>query len=158
MNGVCTKAGFAGCLLVLTFSVPAWAEAPLLAGQELADALRGVPPCCVIDGRRELNRASSPLLEALPYRAGLSIKPTASVVVLADSDDEALRIATIFEKQHPGKHILAVKGGLPGWQAAKAAVAEASHPGAPGAGIQFVIPHNTCETGEPLQKLKSGKK
>jgi len=152
------KARLAGCLLALACCLPAWADVPLLAGQELANALQGVPPCCVVDGRRELNRGRAPLPEALAYRPGLQINPTASVVVLADKDSEALRIAAIFEKQHPGKRILAVKGGVQGWQAAKAAAGEAPHPGAPGAGIQFVIPHNTCETGEPLQKLQSGKK
>ncbi|PKO34084.1 MAG: hypothetical protein CVU34_08675 [Betaproteobacteria bacterium HGW-Betaproteobacteria-7] len=152
------KARLAGCLLALSFCLSAWAEVPLLAGQDLAKALQGVPPCCVIDGRRELNRVRAPLSEALPYRPGLKIKPTASVVVLADSDGEALRIAAVFEKQHPGKRILAVKGGVQGWLAAKAAAGEETHPGAPGAGIQFVIPHNTCETGEPLQKLQSNKK
>lgn len=151
------KSRLAGCLLALSFCLSAWAEVPLLAGQDLAKALQGVPPCCVIDGRRELNRVRAPLPEALPYRPELKIKPTASVVVLADSDSEALRIATIFAKQHPGKLILAVKGGVQGWLAAKA-TGEETHTGAPGAGIQFVIPHNTCETGEPLQKLRSGKK
>jgi hypothetical protein len=152
------KTRLVACLLCLSCAFAARAEVPLLAGQDLAKALQGVPPCCVIDGRRELNRARAPLPEALPYRPGLEIKPTASVVVLADSDGEALRIAAIFAKQHPGKRILAVRDGVQGWQSAKAAAAEEAHPGAPGAGIQFVIPHNTCETGEPLQKLQSGKK
>lgn len=135
------------------------AEVVFLGGNELSFVLRESPPCCVVDGRKELNRIKAPLAEALPYRPGLSIKPTATVVVLADSDREALRIAGIFEKQHPGKPILAVKGGLKAWQAATASLSSApASDGAPGATLQFVIPHNTCETGEPLQKLQSRKK
>ncbi|PKO37481.1 MAG: hypothetical protein CVU33_12815 [Betaproteobacteria bacterium HGW-Betaproteobacteria-6] len=135
------------------------AEVALLGGSELAAALRNHPPCCVIDGRNALNRAKTPLPEALPYRPELRIKPTATIVVLADTDGEALRIAGIFEKQYPGKPILAVKGGLQGWHGATAAPAgKALGDGAPGATLQFVIPHNTCETGEPLQKLQSKKK
>ena len=135
------------------------AEVALLGGNELNLALKDSSPCCVIDGRKELNRIKAPLAEALPYRPGLSIKPTATVVVLADNDSEALRIAGIFEKQYPGKPILAVKGGLKTWQAATTSQSSApASDGAPGATLQFVIPHNTCETGQPLQKLQSKQK
>jgi len=148
------------CLLTgLLVSTAAHAEVGLLGSNELSASLKGSPPCCVIDGRKELNRAKAPLPEALPYRPGLSIQPTATVVVLADTDSEALHIAGIFEKQHPGKSIIAVKGGLKTWQAATASLGSAqANDGAPGATLQFVIPHNTCETGEPLQKLQSKKK
>lgn len=152
LSTICVLSG----LLVSNFG---HAEVVLLGGNELSFALKESPPCCVIDGRKELNRAKAPLPEALPYRAGLNIKPTANVVVLADSDSEALRIAGIFEKQHAGKTILAVKGGLKTWQAATASLSSApANDGAPGTTLQFVIPHNTCETGEPLQKLQSKKK
>lgn len=148
------------CLLSsLLVSTASQAEVALLGSHELSLALKDSPPCCVIDGRKELNRLKTPLSEALPYHPGLSIKPTATVVVLADSDSEALRIAGIFEKQHPGKPILAVKGGLKTWQSATASLSSGpANDGAPGTTLQFVIPHNTCETGEPLQKLQSRKK
>lgn len=135
------------------------ADVALLDSKELSYALRESPPCCVIDGRKEINRIKTPLPEALRYRPGLRINPTATVVVLADADSEALRIAGIFEKQHPGKPILAVKGGLKTWQTATTSQSSApASDGAPGATLQFVIPHNTCETGEPLQKLQSKQK
>lgn len=148
------------CLLSsLLVSSATLADVALLDGKELSLALKDGPPCCIIDGRKEVNRLKTPLPEALPYRPGLRIKPTATVIVLADADSEALRIAGIFEKQHPGKPILAVKGGLKAWQAATASLSNApANDGAPGATLQFVIPHNTCETGEPLQKLQSKKK
>lgn len=148
------------CLLTsLLVSTVAHGGVALLGGKELSAALKDSPPCCVIDGRKELNRIKVPLPEALPFRAGMSIKPTATVVVLADTDSEALRIAGIFEKQHPDKPILVVKGGLKAWQVATTNMSSApATDGAPGATLQFVIPHNTCETGEPLQKLQSKKK
>lgn len=148
------------CLLAaLFFSQAVHAGPPLLAGSDLINALKSGPPCCVIDGRQEASRSKAPLADALPYRSGLRINPTASVVVLADTDQEAQRIADLLAGQHPGKTIIAVKGGLASWQAANAApLSTASHAGAPGPSFQFVIPHNTCETGEPLQKLQSNKK
>lgn len=147
------------CLLSsLLVSSASLAEVALLDSKQLSQALQDGPPCCVIDGRKEVNRLKTPLPEALPYRPGLRIKPTASVVVLADADSEALRIADILEKQYPGKPILAVKGGLKTWLAATASQSSApANDGAPGATLQFVIPHNTCETGEPLQKLQTKK-
>lgn len=151
---------FSTCLLViLVVSQTVLAGSPLLAGSDLVNALKSGPPCCVIDGRQEANRTQAPLAEALPYRSGLRINPTASVVVVADTDQEAQRIADVLARQHPGKTIIAVKGGLPSWQAANAApLSTATHAGAPAPGFQFVIPHNTCESGEPLQKLQSNKK
>ena len=148
------------CLLSsLLVSSATLADVALLDSKELSQALKDSPPCCVIVGRKEVNRIKTPLPEALPYRPGLRIKPTATVIVLADADSEALRIAGIFEKQHPEKPILAVKGGLKTWLAATASPSSApASDGAPGATLQFVIPHNTCETGEPLQKLQSKKK
>lgn len=141
-------------LISLLASHTACAEAAHLGGDELSLVLKDSPPCCVIDARKALNRAQAPLPEALPYHPGLSINPTATVVVIAEGDDKALRIARRFEKQHPGQTIVAVKGGLKAWQAASTPAAD----GTPGATLQFVIPHNTCETGEPLQKLQSEKK
>ena len=152
LSSLCLLAGLLASSLVR-------AEVALLGSDDLSFILKDSPPCCVIDARKALNRAQKPLPGALPYRPGLNIVPTSTVVVLADSDKEALRIAGIFEKQHPGKSILAVKGGLTAWQTATTAASSTpAADGAPGATLQFVIPHNTCETGEPLQKLQSKKK
>lgn len=154
MNKLCS----AWPLALLLASPLALAEVKLLGGDALIAALQASPPCCVIDGRNALNRAKAVLPEALPYRPDLRITPTATIVVLADSDSEALRLAGLFAQQHPGKPIVAVKGGLPGWRSATAAPAgKTLGDGAPGATLQFVIPHNTCETGTPLQKLQRNK-
>lgn len=148
-----------GLLAGMLFSPAARAEVTLVNGDKLGLALKNSPPCCVIDARTALKRAQVPVVDALPYRSGLRIKPTATVVVLADSDREALRIASIYERQHPGKAIIAVKGGGKAWLAATALPdSSPAADGAPGSTLQFVIPHNTCETGEPLQKLQSNKK
>jgi len=154
------KHRFLVCLLTsLLVSQAAPAEVALLNADELGFVLKNSPPCCVIDARTALKRAQAPVPEALPYRPGLSIMPTATVVVLADTDREALRIAGLFDRQHPGKSIIAVKGGGKAWLAATASPGRSpAADGAPGTTLQFVIPHNTCETGEPLQKLQSNKK
>jgi hypothetical protein len=124
--------------------------------QQLTDALIAGDPCCVIDGRGEASRKKLPLANALVYRADLEIKPTAAAVVLGDKDEEALAIAEAIGKKHPGKTIIAVKGGLQAWKGASAAAAKASFvPG--GAAQSFVIPKNTCESGVTLQKLLTDK-
>lgn len=134
----------------------AHAEVHLLTAPELRWAMKDSAPCCVIDGRSKSQRTKAPLENAVPFRADLHINPTATVVVLADSDKEALRIAGLIEKQHPGKSIIAVKGGLAGWKAASTPDDAPSASDGSAQGIfQFVIPHNTCETGKPLQTLQS---
>lgn len=144
---------FLACLLASDF---ASASVSLLDGEKLSKALKESPPCCVIDGRSQSQRTKVPLKEALPYRRDLEINPTATVVVLADNDQEALRIGGLLEKKHPGKAILAVKGGLTSWKAAMTVPDSANAAdGAPKGSFQFVIPHNTCEVGTPLQKLQS---
>ncbi|MDO8251553.1 MAG: hypothetical protein Q7T78_17795 [Rhodoferax sp.] len=124
---------------------------------ELMEALKSQPPCCVIDARSEENQRTHPLADALRYRPGLQIIPTASVIVVADRDQEAMNIGAILLKQHPGKAIYAVKGGVATWEFVRKSLEKVSSSQAPGAapGISFVIPHNTCETGTPLQILQS---
>jgi hypothetical protein len=80
------------------------------------------------------------------------------VVVVADDDAKAQAVGATLAKQHPGKTILAVRGGASVWQATRKALE--AMPGAstaPGQqrAFSFVIPHNTCETGKPLQVLTS---
>lgn len=138
-------------------AAPARAAVALQGAAELTHALQSAPPCCVIDARSEDSQLKSPLADALRYRIGLQIVPTAAVVVVADRDPEALRIGAILQKAHPGKTIYAVKGGVPVWEAVlktlSAGTSSAPHSARPG--ISFVIPHNTCETGTPLQILQS---
>lgn len=140
--------------LALLGSAAADAGATLRGKEQLAVVLKSRPPCCVIDGRSENRRRAHPLNDALPYRAEMAINPTAPVVVVADSDSAAMRIGKALAAAHPGKSILAVKGGVAIWEAVLAdLMANAPKSSAPG-GINFVIPHNTCETGTPLQQLR----
>lgn len=129
----------------------------LRGAAELSKALKSRPPCCVIDGRSEDNQREHPLADALRYRPGLIIVPTASVIVVADRDQDATNIGTALAKQHPGKVIYAVKGGVAAWESVLKSLKKGSSSEVPGAaaGISFVIPHNTCETGTPLQILTS---
>lgn len=141
-------------LLTLACCATTTAQAQVSAKDQaqLADALTAGEPCCVIDGRNATNRQQKPLANALAYRTDLVIKPTAAVVVIGDKDAEALAIATAIGRKHPNKPIIAVKGGLPAWEAASATAAKAFFvPG--GMSQSFVIPKNTCESGSPIQKL-----
>jgi hypothetical protein len=147
-----------GCLASLLLAAgTAHADVSLRSAMQLEIALKSSPPCCVIDGRHAAQRQHAPLPEALPYRPGMTINPTAAVVVVADSDSEAKRIGAELGKAHPDKTIIAVKGGVPTWKSVLAALDKPASDvaGAPTGGINFVIPKNTCESGETLQKLRS---
>lgn len=133
------------------------AAVALRGAAELTEALKSQPPCCVVDARSEDSQRKHPLADAVRYRSGLQIVPTAAVIVVADRDQEAMNIGAALAKQHPGKVIYAVKGGVAAWESVLKSLRGVSSSKAPGAasGISFVIPHNTCETGTPLQILQS---
>ena len=145
--------------LCLALAHTAQAQVSLADKAQLVSALSAKPPCCVIDGRSAASRKDQVLQNALPWRADLKIIPTATVVVIADRDQDALGIARALGRKHPDKLILAVKGGLATWKAASLALlAAAGMDAAMGGPITFVIPANTCEQGKPLQELRSDKK
>lgn len=123
---------------------------------ELTQALKREPPCCVIDARGEAQQLKAPLADALRYRPDLQIIPTASIIVVADRDQDAVSVGEALAKHHPGKTIYAVKGGVAAWETVLKSQSATPSSQAPGArpGISFVIPHNTCETGTPLQILQ----
>lgn len=141
-------------------AAPAHAAVVLCDATELIHVLKSEPPCCVVDARSADQQRKHLLAEALPYRPDLSIVPTASVIVVADRDQDAVNVGVALSKKHPGKAIYAVKGGVAAWESVLKSLsgpAMSTAPGAP-AGLSFVIPHNTCETGAPLQILKSKSK
>lgn len=121
---------------------------------DLIEALKREPPCCVIDARTEVQRRQHALPDALLYRTDLHIVPTASVIVVGDDKQSAMKVAQALGKRYPDKTIYAVRGGVQGWEFVRKALEKLrqSSAGAP-AGVSFVIPHNTCETGAPLQVL-----
>jgi len=131
------------------------AGASLRNETQLQLALRSSPPCCVIDGRAETQRKARDLPEALVYRKDLKINPIATIVVVADTDAQALAIAEVLASAHPGKTVLAVEGGVAAWEVVASAIA-AEPPG--GRALNFVIPKNTCEQGAPLQQLRTDPK
>lgn len=147
------------CVVGLLLSAPAIADVGLRSQAELMVVLKKQPPCCVIDARSAGTQAKHPLADALRYRPDIKIVPTASVVVVADTDADALRVVQALSRQHPGKDVYGVKGGAAVWETLLKSlekVTASQAPGAPGA-LSFVIPHNTCETGTPLQVLSGGK-
>lgn len=139
-----------GLLLVGSAS----AQVALLDKAGLSARLADRPPCCVVDARGAAARQAKPINDALVYRVGLRINPTATVVVLADTDAKAMSAARALEKAYPGKPVVAVKGGLPVWQAVLVDD-EAKH--SVQGSTSFVIPKNTCEQDTPLQKLMRAK-
>lgn len=146
---------FLGSLLMavmLSASAQAQAVASLRNELQLGLALRVSPPCCVVDARAAAAREASPLDEALVYREDLRINPTATVVVVADTDEAALSVAESIAAAHPGSPVLAVEGGVVAWQRVLARI-NAEPPG--GRAFQFVIPKNTCEHGPALQQLRT---
>jgi hypothetical protein len=151
MTRVRLCAGGVLAALMLSASVQAQAAASLRNEMQLGLALRSSPPCCVIDARAESERKALALDEALVYPEDLRIKPTATVVVVADNDEAALAVAESIAAAHPGSPVLAVEGGVVAWQRVLARI-NAEPPG--GRAIQFVIPKNTCEHGPALQQLR----
>jgi len=145
-------------LIVATFigvTAHAQAAASLRNETQLKLALRGSPPCCVIDARSDAQRQSQAIPEALVYREGIRINPTASVVVVADDDGRALRVAEAIAVAHPDQAVFAVEGGVGVWERVLSAIS-AEPPG--GRAVQFVIPKNTCEQGPALQQLRTAPK
>lgn len=141
--------------LCLVLAGDAWGQAALKDKAQLMAALSAGPPCCVIDGRAAANREREPLKNALPWRSDLKINPTATVVVVADRDQDALGIANALARRHPGKPIYAVKGGQATWKATTLALLVAAGLDQAMSGpVTFVIPANTCEQGKPLQELR----
>ncbi|MCK0512994.1 hypothetical protein [Aromatoleum buckelii] len=145
-------------LIVATFigvTAHAQAAASLRNETQLKLALRASPPCCVIDARSNTQRQSRAIAEALVYREGIRIDPTASVVVVADDDDRALSVAEKIAAAHLGKTVFAVEGGVDAWERVLSDLS-AEPPG--GRAVQFVIPKNTCEQGPALQQLRTAPK
>ncbi len=138
--------------VLLSASVQVLAAASLRNEMQLGLALRSSPPCCVIDARAESERKALALDEALVYGEDLRINPTATVVVVADTDGAALAVAESIATAHPGSPVLAVEGGVVAWQRVLERI-NAEPPG--GRAIQFVIPKNTCEHGPALQQLRT---
>jgi hypothetical protein len=139
-------------LMVLWLPLAAAAVEPSVTLYErarLQAALQAAAPCCVVDARSAKARKVKPIADAVVYRPDLRINPTSAVVVIADSDSEALRIGRALAAASGAMQVIAVQGGFETWQAAM-------RPGGNG-GLRFVIPSDTCQQGTPLQELLQGK-
>ncbi len=157
-----TKISVTWCFLVATaaavWASAAHAQASLRDELALIESLQHTPPCCVVDARSAKQRQQHVLTDALTYQPGLRIVPTASVIVVGDDNAGAMNVAEILAKQHPGKPIYAVRGGVTAWEFVRKALDKlpaSSEVGAPPVGGSFVIPKNTCESGETLQILSN---
>ena len=120
----------------------------LLDTTQLAEALKGDQPCCVIDARSEGPRKQNPISFAIPFRDGMTITATTFAVVIADNDRRALDVARGLAVLNKGR-IFAVKGGIATWR-------KVTGSGTGGTTMPkvFTIPSNTCEQGKPLHEFK----
>lgn len=143
-------------LMLLGLSGTVRADVVFMERVQLLHALKTNAPCCVIDARNEVSRKKHPLDDALPYTEDMRLNPSAAIVVIADNDANALRVAKILDAAYPGQRVYAVKGGVRAWEATLVELSRAAASGPP-SGIGFIIPKNTCESGSPLQRLRSAK-
>jgi hypothetical protein len=128
------------------------ARAILVDEAALVPVLGAVPQCCVVDARSARQRAAAAIEGALPYTKQLRVRPTGTVVVVADDDARALSVAKAVARTS-GHDVHALRGGPNAWHSVERELqAQAARPGA---SLTFVIPRNTCEQGEPLQILRS---
>lgn len=135
----------------LALAAAAVAGTVMLHGADsLAAAIGRSGYCCVVDARAPVTRAKDAIAEAVLYRKGLRINPSAAVVVIADTDEQALAVGAEIQKASGAGEVIAVKGGVKAW---RAYLARAS--GAPPKGYSFIIPRNTCESGQAIQELTS---
>lgn len=139
-------------LLLAAGTLPAWAQPPVTLHNrvQLRAALQKGPPCCVIDARPEGLRAIRPLADAIVYRPGMKLNPTAAVAVIADTDRNAMRVGEEIARDSNPPQVIVVAGGLVTWEAVTAARGAATGPA-----LTFVIPRNTCEQDAPLQTLRA---
>ena len=128
------------------------AKGVLVDEAQLVSVLGAAPHCCVIDARSARQRTVATIEGALPYSKDLRIRPTSTVVVVADDDARSLAVAKALARTS-GHDVHALRGGLAGWQSVERQLQAKA--GAPGGSLSFVIPRNTCEQGEPLQILQS---
>ncbi len=138
-------------LLFATLSATA-GNASLQDDAHLVALLTTSPQCCVVDARSTQRRQEAELPGALVYRDDLLIKPSGVVVVLADADAKALAVARTLAKSSP-YDVYAVKGGFVAWNAIELRLQ--AQAGKPGSKFTFVVPHNTCEQGAPLQVFEA---
>lgn len=142
---------FGGALMVVSSSAQA-AGATLQDDAQLVATLARSPQCCVIDARSAQRRKDAKLAGALDYSDGLRIKPTSTVIVVADDDARALVVAKTLARTSPHP-VYAVKGGYLAWQSVVIRLeAQASKPGSK---FSFVIPHDTCQQGTPLHVFEA---
>lgn len=141
-------------LAIVAFAL--WPGLAAAAGVEAYDrdqlvaAMDKQAPCCVIDARAAAKRIAKPLPDALVYKKGMKVNPTAAVAVIGDTDESATRAANDVAATNAAPQVIVVKGGMRTWEAAMARGSAA-----PGAARLFVIPKNTCEQDTPLQTLRS---
>lgn len=138
---------------VIACADPSGAETVLQNKDDLALVIARRGYCCVVDARSEARRKADPLANAVVYRKGVKLTPTAAIVVVADDDAGAVRTGRELERATRAGEVHAVQGGIATWRAFLD-----ENRGSPLGMTSFIIPRNTCESGETLQQLPAGRR
>lgn len=134
--------------LALALPALAQADASLKTPAALGPVIAMAPGVLLVDARGLDAVRRQPLQGATPYVPGIKLVP-GMVVVVAGSDEQAMTVATALA-QSSGQTVYALSGGAGAWQE----ILDERKRSPAAVPFNFVIPHNTCQQGKPLQEYK----
>ncbi|MBU0501187.1 MAG: hypothetical protein KJ558_08775 [Gammaproteobacteria bacterium] len=134
--------------LALAISPLAQADVSLKTPTALGPVIAMAPGVLLVDARGLDAVRQQPLQGATPYVPGMKRIP-GMVVVVADNDEQAMAVATALA-QPDGQAVYALSGGPVAWQE----ILDERKKSPSAVPFNFVIPHNTCQQGKPLQEYK----
>ena len=134
--------------LALALPALAQADASLKTPGALGPVIAMAPGVLLVDARGLEAVSQQQLQGATPYVQGMKLVP-GMVVVVADSDEQAMQVAAALT-QPGGQAVYALSGGAKAWQE----ILDERKKSAAAVPFNFVIPHNTCQQGKPLQEYK----
>ncbi len=138
---------FLSLTLWLILAATAQAGAVLETSAKLAPILKKASSVLLLDARSEKSRLQRPLEGAIPYQEKMAARP-GLIVIIGENDPRALQVAQRLAST-VNQTVYALKGGVAAWnEIKKQETPESLMPDS------FVIPHNTCEQGSPLQEYK----
>ena len=144
-------------VMLLLAPPPLYADVSTPNEEQLSHLLLIEKACCVVDARKADERDKLPLPEAQTYAAeGFKLRRDnvdgELLIVIANDKQRAVAIAKSLDAAYPGHRVIAIGGGAAPWLDARAAAMQQL--AAPPPAFSFVIPKNTCESGQTLQVLR----
>lgn len=143
---------FPNLLLVLLF-LPAlsWAGNEVLLDEtQLSALIAKENDYQLLDARNTEAQRSKPIAFSTTYRFNTPIS-NGLVMLVADDDKSAIEIAQSISASI-NRRVYAIQGGSEVWQKVMS-----NAPPSKSVSGSFVIPKNTCEQGNPIQKLQRNK-